>query len=1199
MLWVSQIMAMSIHKAHIVFLLCLSIFCIKLVVSEDQVTYFSEYCSEGVRHDQGNTYQTNLNLLLSNLTSAAATRKFYNSTIGEGRNKIEGIYLCNGAYTAQVCSKCITVAAGQIQQKCPNDVEAIIWYGQCMLRYSNRSIFSVEDDSVYRIFEYGPLDYKRFDQELMNGIQLKTIVQPSCRIAYFYVDLGAGVGKGFSNSWIVLTAVAAIAATSLISNVYMCFRKVKARGKPTGLDEMESMENLHLQYNTIKAAADNFSPSNKIGQGGFGVVYMGTLPDGQAIAVKRLASQSGQGMREFKSEACLVAKLQHKNLVKLFGFCLEGEEKLLVYEFLPNKSLDRYLFDANKGACLKWETRKKVVMGIARGLVYLHEDSRFRIIHRDLKPSNILLDADMNPKIADFGMAKLFGNDQTQGNTSRVAGTFGYMAPEYAATGHFSVKSDVFSFGVILLEVVSGRRNSVLLIEDDDENLLNYTWRLWNEGTITELVDPNIKEACSTTEVTRYIHIGLLSIQQDAARRPTMASILSMLSSESIALPPPKAPPAFPYQRNLSKDLDYSNAVYTAELSSVQPGLPVGILFRRKRKVDILMIVICIKLVVSEDQVTYYSEYCSEGVRHDQGNTYQTNLNLILSNLTLAAATKKFYNSSIGEGRNKIEGIFLCNGAYTAQVCSKCITVAAGQIQQKCPNDVEAIIWYGQCMLRYSNRSIFSIEDHSVYRIFENGPLNYKQFNQELVSTLIDLSNTVKVDDTQLASANGVVYIEALIGLVAYVECTPDITQPDCKKCLQTGLYRLEMNGIQLKAIVQPSCRIAYVYVDVGADVGKGFTFSWIVLTAVAAIAVASLISNVYMCFRKVKARGKPTGLDEMESMENLHLQYNTIKAAADNFSPANKIGQGGFGGVYMGTLPDGQVIAIKRLASQSVQGLREFKSEACLVAKLQHKNLVKLFGFCLEGEEKLLVYEFVPNKSLDRYLFDANRGACLKWETRKKVMMGIARGLVYLHEDSRFRIIHRDLKPSNILLDADMNPKIADFGMAKLFGNDQSQGNTSRVAGTFGYMAPEYAATGHFSVKSDIFSFGVILLEVVSGRRNSVLLIEDDDENLLNYTWRLWNQGSIAELVDPNIKELCSTTEVTRYIQIGLLSIQEDAARRPTMASILSMLSSESITLPSPKPPPAFPYRRNLSKDSDYSNAVFTAEVFTDVNVR
>ncbi|KAK9714869.1 hypothetical protein RND81_06G126500 [Saponaria officinalis] len=609
--------------------------------------------------------------------------------------------------------------------------------------------------------------------------------------------------------------------------------------------------------------------------------------------------------------------------------------------------------------------------------------------------------------------------------------------------------------------------------------------------------------------------------------------------------------------------------------------------------------IFCFKFVISEDQVTYIGEYCSEKVHDNQEKTYQNNLNLLLSNLTSEAVTKKFYNASIDEGLNRVEAIFLCNGVYTAQVCSNCITVASGQIQQKCPKDVEAIIWYGQCMLRYSNRSILSTEDDSVYRIFEFGPKKYTRFDQELASTLIDLSNTVNVDDSQLAFANAVVYVEEAIGLITFVDCTPDLTRSDCKKCLQTGLNRLEMNGIQLRTLVQPSCRLAYYYVDFSTNSGKGFSWSSIGLTAVAAVAGTSLILNLFMCLRKAKVRGSPAGMDEMESMENLHLQYDTIKAAADNFSFANKIGEGGFGVVYMGTLPDGQAIAVKRLSSQSGQGMREFKSEACLVAKLQHKNLVKLFGFCLQGDEKLLVYEFVPNKSLDRYLFDTKRGACLKWETRKKIVMGIARGLVYLHEDSRFKIIHRDLKPGNILLDSEMNPKIADFGMAKLFGNEQTQGNTSRVAGTFGYMAPEYATTGHFSVKSDVFSFGVILLEVVSGRRNNVSITAEDDENLLNYAWRLWNEGIIAKLVDPNIKDECSVDDVTRCFHIGLLCIQEDATRRPTITTILSMLTSGSVDLPPPKSPPAFPYRRNLSKRSDLSNAVFTAEIFTEVDVR
>uniref|UniRef100_A0A803LKU4 Uncharacterized protein n=1 Tax=Chenopodium quinoa TaxID=63459 RepID=A0A803LKU4_CHEQI len=1182
------------------------------------------FCSEE-QFEHESVYQRNLNHLLANLSSEAVSKKFYNSTEGDGVNKVYGLFLCNAAYTAQLCQDCITVAAGQVQQKCPYDVDAIVFYGQCMLRYANHPIFSIEDDSVHFSFEYGPRIYKEFDQQLssilidlfnkaiadnaslayasgvvyvretislvayvdctpdlspydcnrclqvglnrlpMNGRQIGTTVQPSCRLSYFYFDVSPG--KRFGASYIALTTVASIAGISFILNFYLCFRKSKERGKPTGLEEIESLETLHLKFSSIKVATDNFASANKIGRVGFGIVYMGTLPDGQAISVKRLASPSGQGIREFKSEACLVAKLQHKNLVKLFGFCLEGDEKLLVYEFVPNKSLDLFLFDTNRGVHLRWETRQQIIMGIVRGLLYLHEDSRFRIIHRDLKPGNILLDEELNPKIADFGMAKLFGVDQTQGNTSRVSGTFGYMAPEYVSTGKFSVKSDVFSFGVILLEIVSGHRNSVSELKEEDENLLNHAWRLWNDGTALKLVDPNLGGNYLIPEVTRCIHIGLLCVQEDAARRPTMGLILSMLSSLSVVLPSLTAPPAFPYRRNMPQALSESNARFTEVFTTMQGSTVVT-----------CELPFVVTLVVTDDQVTFMQQFCSEEGHYDHEKIYQSNLNLLLSNLSFEAVTKKFYNFTVGEGSNKVYGLFLCVGTYTAQLCQDCITEAVGQVQQKCPNHVAAIVFYGQCMLRYANRSIFSIEDDFVYFNYEYGPPGYKQFDQPLSSMLIDLSNKAKVNNMSLAYAMGSVYVSENVILSAYADCTPDLTPSECNKCFRTGLNRLPMNGKQLGTTVQPSCRLQYLFVDFNQGI--------------------SFILNFYVCFRKFKARGKPTGIEEIESMENLHLQFDVIKVATDNFSPENKIGRGGFGVVYMGTLADGQAIAVKRLASPSGQGIREFKSEACLAAKLQHKNLVKLYRFCLEGEEKLLVYEFVPNKSLDRFLYGTTRGVHLKWETRQRIVMGIARGLLYLHEDSRFRIIHRDLKPSNILLDGEMNPKIADFGMARLFEVDQTQGNTSRVAGTFGYMAPEYASTGNFSVKSDVFSFGVLLLEIVSGRRNSVTDLNIEDENLLNHAWKCWNDGTGLELVDPNLGGNFSIPEIERYIHIGLLCVQEDAARRPAIASILSMLSSQSAVLPSLTAPPAFPYQRNLPQALSASNAHFT-EVFTNVNGR
>ncbi|RZR95109.1 hypothetical protein BHM03_00023909, partial [Ensete ventricosum] len=225
---------------------------------------------------------------------------------------------------------------------------------------------------------------------------------------------------------------------------------------------------------TIVDATNNFSVHSKLGEGGFGPVYKGNLGGEQEIAVKRLSKTSVQGLDEFKNEVLLIAKLQHRNLVRLLGCCIQDGERMLIYEYMPNRSLDAILFDKAKAGLLDWRRRYNIIVGIARGLLYLHQDSRFRIIHRDMKAGNILLDKDMCPKISDFGMARIFGGDETEANTRRVVGTYGYMSPEYAMDGVFSVKSDVFSFGVLVLEIVSGKRNRGVYHSAPQLNLLGY-----------------------------------------------------------------------------------------------------------------------------------------------------------------------------------------------------------------------------------------------------------------------------------------------------------------------------------------------------------------------------------------------------------------------------------------------------------------------------------------------------------------------------------------------------------------------------------------------------------------------------------------------------------------------------------------------------------------------------------------------------
>ncbi|CAN4082423.1 unnamed protein product [Withania somnifera] len=471
------------------------------------------------------------------------------------------------------------------------------------------------------------------------------------------------------------------------------------------------------------------------------------------------------------------------------------------------------------------------------------------------------------------------------------------------------------------------------------------------------------------------------------------------------------------------------------------------------------------------------------------------------------------------------------------QDCLLCYAASRTRLPRCLPGKSGRIYLDG-CFLRYDHYNFFNeTTDSAEDKVNCSSSIGVAS-GQELATLNASAGNLIE-KLTETAVANGGFAAVHLNGVHGLAQCWKTVSKKGCRECLDKASKDIKgcFPSRDARALIA-GCYLRYSTQDFLNHPAKGRGSKRINL---------GKISSSY-------------------NKSSLNFKYENLEKATNYFDPSTKVGQGGNGSVYKGTLPNGTVIAVKRLFFNTRQWVDEFFNEVNLIHGIEHKNLVKLLGCSIEGPESLLVYEFVTNKSLDQYLFDKNKIKILSWEERFRIIVGAAQGIDFLHRGSEIRIIHRDIKSSNVLLDENLEAKIADFGLARRFASDKSHLSTG-IAGTLGYMAPEYLVKGQLTEKADVYSYGVLVLEIVCGRKS--IAFAEDSGSLLQTVWKLYTRSQVTESVDPLLKGNFPPEEASKVLKVGLLCTQASVSLRPSMSEVVQMLTCEGYQIPEPCQPP------------------------------